>query len=54
MDETVNQLEELAKNPCGTSTYCKHASDGFLDEHGCEHCVAYRAIEIVKEGKSND
>ncbi len=52
MDETVNQLEELAKNPCGTSKYCKHAYDGFLNEHGCEHCVAYQAIEIVKGGKN--
>lgn len=54
MDDVINQLEEFAKNPCETSKYCKHAYDGFLNEHGCEHCVAYQAIEIVKGGKSND
>ena len=49
-DKVVERLKEFSKNPCENEKYCKHAYDGFLEKHGCEHCVAYRAIEIVKEG----
>lgn len=51
MDKVTEQLEELGKFPCGTSGKCIHAYDDFYEKHGgCEKCVAFRAIEIVKGG----
>lgn len=51
VDKVTEQLEELGKFPCGTSGKCIHAYDDFYEKHGgCEKCVAFRAIEIVKGG----
>lgn len=50
-DKVMEQLEELGEFPCGKSGKCIHAYDDFYEKHGgCEKCVAFRAIEIVKGG----
>lgn len=51
LHKVVEQLEELVKFPCGTSGKCIHAYDDFYEKHGgCEKCVVFRAIEIVRGG----